>query len=166
MLVIASSWMIGNLANLGHGNAVAVDATFGSNSYGSSLPQPLSLPALTRASVSKEEGYLLGENGPSLSLQLNQELKGQTVLVRGRVHAVRGKGKMAFLVVREAGYTVQCLASVAENVVSKQMLKFISSLNKESIVDVEGKVSVPPGEIAGTSQQLEIQIRKVPYCSL
>ncbi|KAL3687935.1 hypothetical protein R1sor_014244 [Riccia sorocarpa] len=93
--------------------------------------------------------------------ELNQELKGQTVLVRGRVHAVRGKGRMAFLVVREAGYTVQCLASVAENVVSKQMLKFISSLNKESIVDVEGEVSVPPGEIAGTSQQVEIQIRKV-----
>lgn len=86
--------------------------------------------------------------------QLDQELKGQTVLVRGRVHAVRGKGKMAFLVVRESGYTVQCLASIAENIVSKQMLKFISGLNKESIIDVEGEVSVPPGEIAGTSQQV------------
>ncbi|BBN08201.1 aspartyl-tRNA synthetase [Marchantia polymorpha subsp. ruderalis] len=95
--------------------------------------------------------------------QLDQELKGQTVLVRGRVHAVRGKGKMAFLVVRESGYTVQCLASIAENIVSKQMLKFISGLNKESIIDVEGEVSVPPGEIAGTSQQVEIQIRKL-FC--
>ena len=32
---------------------------------------------------------------------------GAAVLVRGRVHAVRGKGKSAFLVLREKGCTVQ-----------------------------------------------------------
>ena len=32
---------------------------------------------------------------------------GEAVLVRGRVHAVRGKGKSAFLVLREKGCTVQ-----------------------------------------------------------
>jgi lysyl-tRNA synthetase class II len=90
-------------------------------------------------------------------------MKGQTVLVRGRVHTVRGTGKMAFLVVREAGCTVQCVLSVAENIVSKGMVKYVNKISKESIVDVEGIVSVPEKPIEGTSQKVEIQARKV-YC--
>lgn len=77
---------------------------------------------------------------------------GQTVLVRGRVHTVRGKGSLGFLVVREAGHTVQCVVAVKENVVSKGMIKFVTKLNKESIVDVEGVVIVPPKPVEGTSQ--------------
>lgn len=85
---------------------------------------------------------------------LNAEHEGQTVLVRGRVHTVRGTGKMAFLVVRESGHTVQCVISVQENVVSKGMVKFVTKINKESIVDVEGLVSVPAKPIEGTSQKV------------
>jgi aspartyl-tRNA synthetase len=81
-------------------------------------------------------------------------MKGQTVLVRGRVHTVRGTGKMAFLVVREAGCTVQCVLSVAENIVSKGMVKYVNKISKESIVDVEGIVSVPEKPIEGTSQKV------------
>lgn len=77
---------------------------------------------------------------------------GHTVLVRGRVHTVRGKGSLGFLVVREAGHTVQCVVAVKENVVSKGMIKFVTKLNKESIVDVEGVVIVPPKPVEGTSQ--------------
>ncbi|KAH9557800.1 hypothetical protein CY35_07G104100 [Sphagnum magellanicum] len=94
---------------------------------------------------------------------LDTGMKGQTVLVRGRVHTVRGTGKMAFLVVREAGCTVQCVLSVAENIVSKGMVKYVNKISKESIVDVEGIVSVPEKPIEGTSQKVEIQARKV-YC--
>ena len=76
----------------------------------------------------------------------------QTVLVRGRVHTVRGKGSLGFLVVRESGHTVQCVVAYKENVVSKGMIKFVTKLNKESIVDVEGIVVVPPKPVEGTSQ--------------
>jgi aspartyl-tRNA synthetase len=83
---------------------------------------------------------------------LDGDHAGQTVLVRGRVHTVRGKGSLGFLVVREAGHTVQCVVAVKENVVSKGMIKFVTKLNKESIVDVEGVVIVPPKPVEGTSQ--------------
>ncbi|XP_059662992.1 aspartate--tRNA ligase 2, cytoplasmic-like [Cornus florida] len=43
------------------------------------------------------------------------------------------------------------------------MVKFASSLSKESCVDVEGIVSVPKTPIKGTTQQVEVQVRKF-YC--
>ena len=38
---------------------------------------------------------------------VDESMVGKTVLVRGRVHAVRGKGKGAFLVLRQAHATLQ-----------------------------------------------------------
>ncbi|GMP91864.1 hypothetical protein CsSME_00042353 [Camellia sinensis var. sinensis] len=85
---------------------------------------------------------------------LNEELKDQNVLIRGRAHAIRSVSKkMAFLVVRERGFTVQCVLSVAPDVVSLQMVKFATGLSKESYVDVEGTISVPKDPIIGASQQ-------------
>ncbi|KAL7202814.1 hypothetical protein ACSBR1_034309 [Camellia fascicularis] len=96
---------------------------------------------------------------------LNGELKDQNVLIRGRAHAIRSVSKkMAFLVVRERGFTVQCVLSVAPDVVSLQMVKFATGLSKESYVDVEGTISVPKDPIIGASQQqVEIQVKKL-YC--
>ncbi|XP_047322277.1 LOW QUALITY PROTEIN: aspartate--tRNA ligase 2, cytoplasmic-like [Impatiens glandulifera] len=95
------------------------------------------------------------------------ELKDQSVLVRGRLQTIRGVSKkMAFFVLREKGFTVQCVLSVAPNLVSPQMVKFVTSLNKESIVDVEGVITVPKDPIKGASQQVEIQARKVRCISL
>ena len=39
--------------------------------------------------------------------QLTPDRAGQAVLVRGRVHAVRGKGKSAFLILRQGTSTLQ-----------------------------------------------------------
>ncbi|KAL0297411.1 UNVERIFIED_CONTAM: Aspartate--tRNA ligase 2, cytoplasmic [Sesamum radiatum] len=95
---------------------------------------------------------------------LTNELKDQVVLIRGRAQAIRAVGKkMAFLVVRERGFTVQCVLTVAQDVVSPQMVKFATSLSRESIVDIEGVISVPTQPITGASQQVEIQVRKL-YC--
>ena len=85
---------------------------------------------------------------------IDSSLSGKTVLLRGRVLTVRGKGKIAFLVVREAGFTIQVVFHVEENVVSKGLIKFVASLSKESIVDVEGVVDVPEAPISGTTQQV------------
>ncbi|XP_021277567.1 aspartate--tRNA ligase 2, cytoplasmic [Herrania umbratica] len=95
---------------------------------------------------------------------LTQELKDKEVLIRGRAHTIRPVGKnMAFLVVRKKGFTVQCLAATQSMGVSRQMVKFVAGLNRESIVDVIGVVSVPGNPIKGTTQQVEIQVRKL-YC--
>ncbi|XP_010672510.2 aspartate--tRNA ligase 2, cytoplasmic [Beta vulgaris subsp. vulgaris] len=92
------------------------------------------------------------------------DLKDQEVLIRGRVQAIRAVSKkMAFVVVREGGYTVQCVLMVAKEKVSEQMVKFANGLSRESIVDIQGFVSVPGESIKGTSQQVEIQVRKI-YC--
>ncbi|PHT61281.1 Aspartate--tRNA ligase, cytoplasmic [Capsicum annuum] len=93
------------------------------------------------------------------------ELKDQVILTRGRVHTIRPVSKkMAFVVVRERGFTVQCVLNVKPELVSLQMVKFATSLSKESIVDIEGSVSIPAKPITGcTQQQVEVQISKL-YC--
>ncbi|KAJ4707633.1 Aspartate--tRNA ligase, cytoplasmic [Melia azedarach] len=95
---------------------------------------------------------------------LTESLKDQEVLIRGRVHTSRPvSGKLAFLVVRERGSTVQCVVTVKPDSVSKQMVKFVNALSKESIVDIIGVVSVPGVAIKGTTQQVEVQVKKI-YC--
>ncbi|OMO90006.1 Aspartyl/Asparaginyl-tRNA synthetase, class IIb [Corchorus olitorius] len=95
---------------------------------------------------------------------LTRELKDNEVLIRGRVHAIRAKGKkMAFLFVREGGFTVQCLASLQTEGVTYEMVNFIAKLNRESIVDVIGVVSIPENPIKGTTQEVEILVTKF-YC--
>ncbi|XP_002965575.2 aspartate--tRNA ligase 1, cytoplasmic [Selaginella moellendorffii] len=92
--------------------------------------------------------------------ELGTDLEGSTVLVRGRVHSKRAKGKMAFLVLRETIHTVQCVVSM-ENVGSKQFVKYASLLSKESVVDVTGNVSNPRNPVSGTTQPVEIQVTEL-----
>ncbi|XP_016442223.1 aspartate--tRNA ligase 2, cytoplasmic [Nicotiana tabacum] len=96
---------------------------------------------------------------------LAPEMRDQVVLIRGRVQTIRPVGKkIAFVVVRERGFTVQCVLTVKPELVSAHMVKFATSLSKESIVDVEGVVTVPEKPITGaTQQQVEVQISKL-YC--
>ncbi|CAB4277080.1 unnamed protein product [Prunus armeniaca] len=70
---------------------------------------------------------------------------------------------MAFVVVRERWFTVQCVVTVQPDTVSRQMVKYVAGLSRESVIDVEGFVSVPSVEIKGTTQQVEVQVRKL-YC--
>ncbi|KAL8167413.1 hypothetical protein V2J09_008912 [Rumex salicifolius] len=94
----------------------------------------------------------------------SEEMKGQEVLFRGRAQAIRAVSKkMSFVVVRELGYTVQCVLSVAPDLVSQQMVKFSTLLSRESIIAINGIVSVPSAPIKGTSQQVEVQVRRI-YC--
>lgn len=128
--------------------------------------------AAAASSLSVEEDPLAANYGdvPLLELQskvpadigswtevgaLNEALKDQSVLIRGRAQTIRSVSKnMAFVVVREKGFTVQCVVTANPDVVSRQMVKFVSGLSRESIVDVEGVVSVPKDPIKGASQQV------------
>ena len=84
--------------------------------------------------------------------ELTPERAGQAVLVRARVHTVRGKGKSAFLVLRQATATVQAALFVDDVNVSKGMVKYASAIPRESIVDVEATLVLPQALIEACSQ--------------
>merc|ERR1712168_323326 len=83
---------------------------------------------------------------------LGKDLANQTVLIRARLHTSRGKGKQAFFVLRNRADTVQCVISAGDKV-SKQMIKFVCNINKESIIDVEGKVVVAGQKVESCTVQ-------------
>jgi lysyl-tRNA synthetase class II len=73
---------------------------------------------------------------------------GETVWVRARVHAVTGKGKIAFVILRQQFSTIQATTSVSDTI-SKGMIKYMQKLPKESIVDV--KATVVEAQVAKTT---------------
>merc|ERR1719192_2309516 len=92
-----------------------------------------------------------------LCLKLNEK----TVTIRGRLHTSRAKGKQCFFVIRQQQVTVQCLAFVSDSI-SKQMIKFISHISNESIVDVEAVVKKVDEKIEGCTQQdVELHVTQV-----
>ncbi|XP_003384922.2 PREDICTED: aspartate--tRNA ligase, cytoplasmic-like [Amphimedon queenslandica] len=94
---------------------------------------------------------------------LDSSKVGQSVLVRGRLHASRATGNMCFLVLRSQQYTVQAVTAVGPTT-SKQMVRYASNVYKESIVDLEGTVSAAPEKITGCSQQdVELVVNKL-FC--
>ncbi|KAL6643668.1 hypothetical protein ACP70R_018434 [Stipagrostis hirtigluma subsp. patula] len=90
---------------------------------------------------------------------------GRAVLVRVAAQAIRAVGKkMAFVVLRQGMSSVQCVLVAADDAgVSARMVGFAAALSRESIVDVEGVVSLPKEPLKATTQQVEIQVRKI-YC--
>ncbi|KAH8871718.1 Aspartate--tRNA ligase isoform 2 [Schistosoma japonicum] len=85
----------------------------------------------------------------------------QHVWVRGRLHRSRMKGKLCFFVLRLQDYRVQNVLSVGERT-PKEMLDFVSSISKESIVDVYGQVLKSPVLIEGCNPDtIEIHCEKV-----
>ncbi|WVZ56673.1 hypothetical protein U9M48_007167 [Paspalum notatum var. saurae] len=86
---------------------------------------------------------------------LDDSAAGRSVLIRGATQAIRPVSKkMAFVVLRQSMSTVQCvLVASADACVSTQMVRFATALSKESIVDVEGVVSLPKEPLKATTQQ-------------
>jgi len=87
--------------------------------------------------------------------------EGKNVVVRGHLHSSRGLGKGAFVVVRSTLHTVQCVAFERTSEISPAMIKYMVSLPSESIVDVEGILTVPEKPVDGATQSdVEIQVTK------
>lgn len=98
--------------------------------------------------------------------EINAGLKGQKVLIRARVHTVRGKGKSAFLVLRQRQATIQAIMFADDQTVSRQMVKYASTITRESIVDVEGVVACPENPIESCSQKdVELQVTYIRVVS-
>jgi len=93
--------------------------------------------------------------------ELTTKMSEKMVNIRGRLHTSRAKGKQCFFVLRQQQVTVQCLAYVSESV-SKQMVKFIAHISKESIVDVEAVVKKVDEKIESCTQQdVELHVTQV-----
>lgn len=93
---------------------------------------------------------------------LTADRAGESVWIRARLHTSRAKGKQCFFVIRQAVQTVQCVACVQPELVSKQMIKFIASISIESIVDVYGELQLAPRPVESCSQQaVELQVRQM-----
>lgn len=75
------------------------------------------------------------------------------------MQTVRGKGKSAFLVLRQELATVQAVLFVDDNTVSKGMVKYASAITRESVVDVTGVVVRPLAPVEGCSQS-EVRVER------
>ncbi len=73
-----------------------------------------------------------------------------------RVHDNVLKGNMVFLVLREDFFTIQAVAFKHKDnaTISKQFIKYLGKVPKESIVEIEAKVVKPPEEIKSTTQKV------------
>ncbi|KAK0633088.1 aspartyl-tRNA synthetase-like protein [Immersiella caudata] len=79
-------------------------------------------------------------------LEIGEEHVGKKVLLRGWIQNSRMQGaKMVFVEIRERGnWAIQGIAAAnAEGTVSRQMVKWIGSVNLESFVIVEGTIEKP-----------------------
>lgn len=85
--------------------------------------------------------------------KIDESLADQTIWIRGRLHTSRAVGKQCFFVLRQRQSTLQCLLAVGEHV-SKQMVKFVTSITKESIIDVQGLIKISPTKIESCTQQM------------
>lgn len=92
---------------------------------------------------------------------IDESMSEQTVLIRGRMHVSRPTGKNCFVVVRQQQHSIQCFL-MKNQVISKQMIKFVAGITKESIIDVEGKVvKVNDPIVSCTQKDVEIHISKI-----
>ncbi|XP_046421718.1 aspartate--tRNA ligase, cytoplasmic [Neodiprion fabricii] len=91
---------------------------------------------------------------------LNPNIAGQIIWLRGRLHTSRAKGKQCFLILREQSYTVQGLVAVNDEI-SKQMVKFASNITKESIIDVEATVKTVAKIESCTQKDVELHIKQI-----
>lgn len=93
-------------------------------------------------------------------IELDESFIGKVVRVRARVHTSRVQGNLAFVILRKGFSSIQALAFKSEHV-SKDMIKFIEHVPRESIVDIVGEITKSKEEISACSQKtIELQIQK------
>lgn len=98
--------------------------------------------------------------------EIGAKLADQDVLVRARIHTTRLKGKQCFLVLRQRAYTIQAMAFVDANT-SQQLVKYVGSISRESIVDIEARVSKVPQLVTGCTQKdAELHVKSCFVVSL
>jgi aspartyl-tRNA synthetase len=92
--------------------------------------------------------------------ELKPILAGKEVTIKGHIHTARGVGKGAFVLIRSSLYSVQTVCFESEDI-SNAMVKYISGLPSESVVDVTGIVTIPEQPVdSATQKEVEVSISK------
>ncbi|VWU50449.1 aspartate--tRNA ligase [Hepatocystis sp. ex Piliocolobus tephrosceles] len=95
---------------------------------------------------------------------LSYNIKEQkNIWVRGRIHDIRCKGSLAFIVLRYKIYTLQCILDIKNINNDKNMIKWLNHITLESIVDIYGKLIKPSIPIESTNIKYEIHVNKL-FC--
>lgn len=95
--------------------------------------------------------------------QLTEDNVTREVTVIARVHNSRTQSaKLAFLMLREDGETIQAVMAAGMKEVSKQMIKWAVGVSTNSVVRVTGLVQKPDPPVASASiSDLEIHVQKI-----
>lgn len=103
-----------------------------------------------------------GESRVSFS-DLSAENDGQSVIFRARLHKSRQQGAtMTFVTLRQQQELIQGLVKANNESISKQMVKWVGSINLESIVLVYGKLKKVDELIkSATRQDVEVEIERI-----
>ena len=87
------------------------------------------------------------------------EMNGQEITVRARLHNVRGKGGLTFLILRDQFSSIQAILQTSETI-SKGMISFASKVPKESIVELKATVTVPEKPVETCTQKTELVVKE------
>merc|ERR1712000_3495 len=95
--------------------------------------------------------------------KLSEEDVDKDVTIITRVHNSRSQSaKLAFLMLRQQGRTIQAVVAASSDAVSKQMVKWATSVNVNSFVRVTGVVKKPDPPVASaTISNLELHVKKI-----
>ena len=95
--------------------------------------------------------------------KLSEEHIDKEVTMILRIHNNRSQSaKLAFLMLRQQGKTIQAVVAAAGDAVSKQMVKWAVGININSFVRVTGLVKKPDPPVASASiSNLELHVQKI-----
>jgi aspartyl-tRNA synthetase len=95
--------------------------------------------------------------------QLTEDYVSKEVTIVARIHNSRSQSaKLAFLMLRDDGETIQAVLAAGMKEVSKQMVKWAVGASMNSVVRVTGMVQKPDPPVASASvSDLEIHVQKM-----
>ncbi|EXJ77332.1 aspartyl-tRNA synthetase [Capronia epimyces CBS 606.96] len=122
--------------------------------------------AQTSEDTAKDKyGELPQEEGPIIThlKKLGEDHVDKEVTVIARIHNSRSQSaKLAFLMLRQQGKTVQAVVAANGEAVSRQMVKWAVSLSVNSFVRVTGLIKKPDPPVASASiSNLELHVTKI-----
>lgn len=105
--------------------------------------------------------------------QIDADKEGQEYWIRCRIQNSRIQGKKAFLILRNERSVMQCIVEPgdindesSDPNMGKEVVAFCRDLPNESVVDIQGVISIPPSPVqseACTIKNFELQLRRI-YC--
>jgi aspartyl-tRNA synthetase len=93
--------------------------------------------------------------------ELSEEMSGFKIWFRAYLHSTRAVGKGVFVVLRQRIESIQAVLFEGEEI-SRNMVKYASSLPLETVVDILAEITIPEKPIQSTTiHNLELKISEI-----